>query len=87
MSSGQITTDHDAIRQWIEERQGRPAMVRTGGEGGILRVDFGEKDEALEEISFEEFFRIFEESKLAFLHQDETGDGKPSRFNKFVARG
>ena len=38
-----------------------------------------------EEIDWEEFFRIFDESKLAFLHQDKSQDGKTSRFNKFVS--
>ena len=84
--SSATTTDHDVIRKWAEERRGRPAAVRTKGKGGILRIDFGEKDEDLEEISWDEFFEIFEGSRLAFLHQDETGDGKTSRFNKFVER-
>lgn len=84
--SSATTTDHDAIRKWAEERRGRPAAVRTKGKGGILRIDFGEKDEDLEEISWEEFFEIFDGSRLAFLHQDKTGDGKTSRFNKFVER-
>jgi len=48
-------------------------------------IDFGEKDQALEEIEWDEFFRIFDESGLAFLHQDETSEGKTSRFAKFVA--
>ena len=85
MSSATKTTDHDEIRRWIEERGGRPAKVDTGGEGGILRVDFGDKDEKLGEIDWEEFFEIFEDNDLAFLHQDEK-DGNQSRFNKFVAR-
>jgi hypothetical protein len=41
----------------------------------------------LEEIDWDEFFRIFDENRLAFLHQDETRDsGGTSRFNKFVER-
>jgi len=86
MSSARTTTDHDAIRKWIEARDGRPAVVRTGGEGGILRVDFREKDEELDEVGWDEFFRIFDENDLAFLHQDKTDDGGTSRFHKFVAR-
>ena len=35
MSEGRTTTDHDEIRRWVEERNGRPAAVRTGGKGGI----------------------------------------------------
>jgi hypothetical protein len=86
MSEATTTTDHDAIRKWIEARGGRPAKVPTGGEGGILRVDFNEPEEGLEEIDWDEFFAIFEESELAFLHQERTGDGSESRFNKFVRR-
>jgi hypothetical protein len=89
MSEASVTTNHDVIRRWVESREGRPSRV-VGTEGrdgeGILRIDFGEKDEKLEEISWEEFFNTFEDRNLAFLHQDITADGKPSRFNKFVAR-
>lgn len=49
-------------------------------------MDFGDKDEGLEEIEWSEFFRTFDDNKLAFLHQDKTEDGKQSRFNKFVSR-
>jgi hypothetical protein len=86
MSSSQTTLDHEEIRKWVEARGGRPSKVDTGGKGGILRIDFGEPDEKLEEISWEEFFQIFDENKLAFLYQDETSDGGSSRFNKFVNR-
>ncbi|MFN3509620.1 MAG: hypothetical protein ACK4ZU_19295 [Allorhizobium sp.] len=86
MSSASQTTDHDEIRKWVEERQGTPSRVRESGEGGILRIDFGEPEEALEPIEWEEFFQIFEKSDLAFLHQDKTVDGKLSRFSKFVSR-
>lgn len=89
MSQADTTTDHDAIRKWIEARQGRPSKVKgTESRDGdsLLRVDFREPDEKLEEISWEEFFQTFEDRELAFLHQDKTADGKPSRFFKFVHR-
>jgi hypothetical protein len=98
MSQATRTTDHDEVRRWAEERGGRPARVRdtgdeSGGKGkkgkggpGILRLDFGEPDEGLEEISWDEFFEAFEENELALLHQDKTADGKQSRFNKLVHR-
>jgi hypothetical protein len=54
--------------------------------GGVLRFDFGDKDEALEEIGWDEFFEIFEESGLALLEQEETKSGEKSRFSKFVNR-
>ena len=86
MSTAETTTDHDAIRKWVEERDGQPARVDASGGPGILRIDFAERDADLAPISWEEFFKIFDESDLAFLHQDKTEDGKTSRFNKFVDR-
>jgi hypothetical protein len=86
MAEATTTTNHDEIRKWVEDRKGRPTAVRTDGKGGILRVDFGDRDEELEPIEWEEFFQIFDDNKLAFLHQDKTADGKKSRFNKFVER-
>ena len=89
MSESKTTTNHDEIRRWVEQRGGRPAHVTETGDGddpGILRIDFGDQDEALEEISWDEFFDAFEENNLAFLYQDETAEGEESRFNKFVSR-
>lgn len=92
MSESNITTDHNLIKKWVEERGGKPSTVKgtetKGEEAGLLRIDFpGYSGEGkLEEISWEEFFNKFEESKLAFLYQDKTHDGKQSRFNKFISR-
>jgi hypothetical protein len=89
-NSSKTTTDHEEIRRWVEERGGHPAVVRgtAGRARGILRIDFPGYigSEALEEISWDEFFRNFEESKLAFLYQERTADGRQSRFAKFVNR-
>jgi len=89
MASAKTTTDHDAIRKWVEKHGGKPARVADTakrGEGGVLRIDFaepgGNDDDRLEEIDWDQFFEIFDDSDLAFLHSD---DGE-SRFNKFVAR-
>lgn len=87
MSSSDTTTDHEAIRKWAEARGGSPAVIRTDGKGGVLRIDFGEKEEEFDEIDWDEFFKIFDQNKLAFLYQDKTKDGGTSRFNKFVERG
>lgn len=87
MSQAVKTTDHEEIRRWAEERGGRPAVIRTKGKsGGVLRIDFGEPEENLEEIEWDEFFEILDEADLAFLHQDETAGGDESRFSKFVNR-
>ena len=90
MSSSNTTVDHDEIKKWAESRGGRPSIVPTSGgkgkrkSGGILRLDFGKKEENFEETSWDDFFKIFDESDLAFLYQDKTANGKTSRFNKFV---
>jgi hypothetical protein len=83
------TTDHDEIRRWAEERGGRPATAKgteSGGEPGVLRFDFNEPEESLEEISWEDFFHKFDDAGLALVYQDETKDGSESRFFKFVNR-
>ncbi len=89
MSSAQTTTDHAAIRKWAEARGGRPTVVH-GTEGkdgeGILRFDFAEKDEKLDEVDWDSFFKTFDDRGLALLHQDKTADGHTSRFFKFVRR-
>ena len=93
MADAKITTDHDEIRKWAEARGGRPAVVRsTHGKGGtgIIRLEFpnapNANDDALEEISWDEFFDKFDESKLAFLYQEKTADGQRSNFNKLIGR-
>lgn len=86
-SEAHTTTDHDVIRKWAEERGGKPATVKAteeDGEPGILRIDFDPPDEGLDRISWDEFFEKFDETGIAFLYQERTKDGKPSRFHKFV---
>ena len=86
------TTNHDEIKTWVEKRKGTPSTVK-GTENneentGILRIDFpgySGKD-TLEAISWEDFFKKFDESNLEFLYQNETAGGKESRFNKFVSK-
>jgi hypothetical protein len=83
MSSATPTTDHKEIRQWVEKNNGRPACVRGTGKGddpGVLRIDFDEKDEQLEEIPWDVWFDSFDRNGLALLHSDD------SRFNKLINR-
>ena len=84
------TTNHDEIRKWVEERGGKPAIVKgtERGDSALLRIDYPgySGEDTLEEIEWDEFFEIFDENKLAFLYQDETQDGGKSRFSKLVSR-
>lgn len=85
-----VTTDHDEIRGWAEERDARPACVRgTGGDGdvGILRLDFPgySGEESLEPISWDDWFRKFDQTGLALLYEEKTAGGEKSNFNKLIS--
>lgn len=84
------TTDHEEIRNWVEQRGGHPAIVKGTEKGGsaLLRIDYPgfSGEDKLEEITWDEFFEIFDENKLALLYQEQTADGELSRFSKLVNR-
>jgi hypothetical protein len=78
-----VTTSHDVIRQWAEERGGRPATVdgtEHGDHLGVLRIDFQDKTDSLREVSWDEWFRTFDLRKLNFLYQENRTDGHQSTF-------
>ncbi len=81
------TTNHDDIRRWAEAKGGRPAAVKRthqGGDVGIIRIMFPDnpqsEHDSLVEISWDEFFRQFEESKLALLYEED------GLFSKIIGR-
>jgi|SRR4051794_21442110 len=81
------TTDHKTIQKWAERHGGKPAAVdRTHGDGdvGIIRIMFPKnkqsEHDSLVEISWDEFFSQFDESRLALLYEDD------SMFSKIVGR-
>jgi len=90
MSTSKTTTDLKSIKKWAEERDGKPSKVKGvgGKDDGIIRIDFPgySGQDSLEEISWDEWYEIFQDRKLAFLYQDETSGGKESRFFKLVSR-
>ena len=75
MADNKSTTDHDEIRRWAEERGGRPALVVEQQDQPLgLRIEFPEdrgQSDGLLLISWEEFFRKFDEQNLVFLYRDE----------------
>ncbi|WP_205789267.1 hypothetical protein [Microbacterium sp. CPCC 204701] len=94
--SGQqhMTTDHDAIRQWAEDRHATPATLEGAEHDGhldVLRFDFGfgmveAEDEQLRGVGWDEWFRAFDEQGLSFVYQDRRPDGSSSNFFRFEAR-
>lgn len=90
-SSTSTTTDHDEIRRWVEQHDGKPAMVRGTRDrsgGGVLRIDFpgGAGDDDLEQVPWDDWFATFEDSGLALLYQEHKADGSDSTFAKLVSR-
>jgi hypothetical protein len=90
-SESRTTTDHEEIRRWVEDHDGKPASVKgteRGDEAGVLRIDFpgGAGEESLEHIGWEDWFEKFDASNLAFLYQESKADGEDSTFFKLVDR-
>ena len=90
-AGAKITTNHDLIKRWAEQRGGTPATVTStaaGKQPGILRIDFPgyRGKDTLKPIPWAEWFRKFDQKGLAFLYQERTAAGKPSRFFKTIQR-
>jgi len=84
------TRDHDVIRAWAESRGGTPADVEGTGKGagaGVLRIEFRDEADRLEDVGWDAFFATFDDSDVDFLYQERTSDGSVSRFHKFVRAG
>ncbi len=76
-----VTTHHEVIRQWAEEREGVPATVEGAEHGdhlGVLRIDFGGENDKLRHISWEEWFETFDSRQLTFIYQEQRSDGQQS---------
>lgn len=91
MEPTKTTTNHERIRRWVEERGGHPARVKgtdVKGNSGVLLINYPgySGTQPLEAISWDEFFRGFEENELAFLYEDEKKAGSQGRFSKLINR-
>jgi hypothetical protein len=85
------TIDHALIKRWVDERGGHPARVKgtdVRDESGVLLIDYPgySGTQTIEAISWDEFFKGFEENQLAFCYEDEKKAGSQSRFSKLVNR-
>lgn len=79
------TRNHEVIRKWAEDRGAVPATVHTTRQADrprVLRFDFpgfgGGK--RLEQISWDEWFKTFDERELVFLFQEHLKNGNQSNF-------
>jgi hypothetical protein len=60
----------------------------SDGDAGVLTIDFpgGTGEDQLEHISWDEWFRKFDEKGLAFLYQEEKAGGGDSTFFRLLKR-
>ena len=81
------TKRHQIVRHWAEERGAVPAAVPgTEQNGGlcVLRFDFPDSaDQNLMHISWEQFFKTFDECDLTFVYQETQKSGQKSFFFRF----
>src|SRR5260221_9491089 len=94
------TTDHYKIRRWAERYNGKPQIIddpEVSSDIPGIRIDFPrEIDDILlpgrkkvRNVSWEEFFREFEDLHLVFLYTDRVDIHNPaSIFNayRFIKR-
>ncbi len=85
------TSDHKVIKAWIEERGGRPGIIRgpwRDEEVDQLRIRFPQQlpgDEPVEPTTWDEFFQTFDGQKMVFVYQHDT-PGEFSRYYRFERR-
>jgi len=98
MAETKVLTEHEEIRDWAAARAGQPALSDSGlaDEEPVLRFAFGQHayqdtdqgwDEigGVEIIEWDEWFRIFEERKLALVVSEDV-PGRREEFHEFVRR-
>jgi len=78
-----VTTSHEVIKEWAEARDAVPATVEGTDHGdhlGVLRFDFGDETANLEHVSWDEWFKTFDDRQLNFIYQEQRSDGRQSNF-------
>jgi hypothetical protein len=83
-----VTRSHEVVFDWAGQRSAMPATIPGtwhGDRPGVLRFDFPNwgSHERLEHVSWDEWFRTFDERELVMLFQDQTAEGHPSNFFHF----
>ena len=84
----QVTTDHIAIRRWVEAHHGMPAKRMAARDyGAALQIIFPEREAppSVMPLDWTRFFEEFESGELAFVHEEDLG-GEASYYNRFVKR-
>lgn len=91
------TINHQEIREWVGLNHGRPYLIdhpEAKADRKGLRINFpGTMDEALlgeeqlgKEISWDEFFELFDEQQLKFIYEEPVAGSDPTRWYRFENR-
>jgi hypothetical protein len=83
MSNTIQTSDHQIIQEWVEKHKGQPAVINeTTNDNviGVLRIKFSDDLQNLKVITWEDFFKEFDENEIMFLCRDDINDN----YNKFI---
>lgn len=91
------TIDHGEIKNWVSAHHGRPQIIddpTTSSDNIGVRIDFPggaddvffAEDKKPRNISWTEFFNIFDKQKLAFSFNNDVFRGNPSRSYNFLKR-
>lgn len=80
-----VTTNHEVIQRWARARKAKPATIagtERDGRAGVLTFDLPGYRESrrLRQITWEEWFRTFDERRLNLIYQEQLRDGRPSNF-------
>lgn len=99
MKKQYITTNHQEIKQWAQKYGGKPQVIddpQALSDIPGVRIDFpGKIDDFLlsetkvRDVSWEEFFKKFEENQLAFIYIPEFNPENPKALYtsyKFIKR-
>jgi hypothetical protein len=81
------TRDPDQVRTWARERDCKPVKIK--GTEDMIEIDCPgySGGDRFEEISWDEWGRIFSERGLELQYQETTKDGEQSNFNRITDAG
>lgn len=80
-----VTTNHEVIRRWARARGAKPATIagtERDGRAGVLTFDLPgyRENRRLRHITWNDWFRTFDERGLNLIYQEQLRDGRPSNF-------
>ena len=85
------TRRHSVIRRWAEDRGAQPATVPGTEHGirpGVLRFNFpGYGGQAVENLTWDDWFKSFDERRLVFVFREHKSDGRVSNFFRLERQG